>query len=95
MRNPKAGLRVGYYSCVVRRKKGYAAEIVKATREGWYIEVLRSGKWLALMDLRFAREKDALRAVQSLNSAGLDTIIAINRADPITVKQVACEHLQW
>jgi len=38
---------------------------------------------------------DALRAAQSRTAAGLASHYALTKADPLTVKQVAVEHLQW
>jgi hypothetical protein len=63
--------------------------------EGWYVWVKVQSQWRALTDLRFVREKDAVRAAQSLTAAGLDTAMALKGAGVATVKQVATEFLQW
>jgi hypothetical protein len=47
------------------------------------------------MDLQFKRERDALRAAQSLTAAGLDSHHALSKADPLTVKAIAVSHLWW
>lgn len=93
MPKKKVGLRVRYHDHVERfGRNGEISEMVAA---GWFIEVTTGGRWEALMDLRFAREKDAVRAALSLTMAGLDCLSAMKRAEPMTVLQVACESLQW
>lgn len=92
--NRKRGLRVQYHDHVERLSRG-AGEVLASVRAGWFVETFYSNRWHALMDLRFVREKDALRAVQSLTAAGLDSHGAIAKADPMTVIQLATEFLQW
>lgn len=96
---PKTGLRVKHCENVARytqlHENGGLAQLVAAIPSGWFIQVRISKKWHSLMDLRFAREVDALRAAQSLTAAGLASHYALTKADPLTVKQVAVEHLQW
>lgn len=41
------------------------------------------------------RERDAVRAVQALTAAGIDSHGAMVRAGAETVKQVATDFLQW
>lgn len=96
MAMPPKGLRVKWCENLGRySNSGKCHKLIDAPRDGWYIQVTRGGRWHALIDLRFARERDALRAVQSLTAAGLASHYALTKADPLTVKQVACEMLQW
>ncbi len=94
---PAAGLRVAHHAHAekLKHRTGWKKQIEVARSAGWYIEVRADGKWQALLDLKFARERDAVRAVQSLNKAGLHTWARLQKADPIHVLFVACEHLQW
>jgi len=96
---PKTGLRVKHCENVARytcaSENGGLIKLVSAIPSGWFIQVRISKKWHSLMNLRFMREKDALRAAQSLTAAGLASHYALTKADPLTVKQVAVEHLQW
>ena len=90
----KSGLRIAYHGSVEKFRAG--GQVVESrVGAGWYIEVRRVGKWFAVMDLRFARERDAARAVTSLVEAGLDTDYQLRKADPLVVRQVACTYLQW
>lgn len=92
----KRGLRVCWCENVASYKSnGYRSLINAAVPDAWRIQVWRGGRWYCVMDLRFLREKDALRAAYALTVAGLDSITALEKADPIMVKQVATEHLQW
>jgi hypothetical protein len=58
----------------------------------WIPEMRR---YEAIMDLKFVRERDAIRAVAALMQAGLGTHYAMVKAGGMRVKQVACEALQW
>ena len=93
MKGKRAGLRVAYHDHVERLSN--AKRVLATVPAGWFIEVLRNGKWVAIMDLRFVRQKDALRAVCSLTVAGLSSYHSIKRVNRMTIKQVACEFLQW
>jgi hypothetical protein len=96
-RQPK-GLRVKWCENVAtyENRHGAGMHVIKqAVEDGWFVMVWISGQWKALMDLRFAREKDALRAAQALTLAGLNSVTALQKADPLTVRQIACEALQW
>ncbi len=99
MAYPGKGLRVKWCENVARytgaNRNSGSIKLVSAIRDGWFIQVSIGSKWHSLMDLRFARERDALRAAQSLTMAGLASHHALTKADPLTVKQVACEMLQW
>lgn len=97
MSRVKLGLRVKHCDLVANYGQGkqFTKQIKKATPSGWYVHCRYGNKWYAIMDLRFMREKDALRAAQALTAAGLDTHRALAAADPLTVKQVATEFLQW
>jgi hypothetical protein len=99
MARQKKGLRVNYAENVASyRSDGRThlrSHLDEIAGDGWFIFVWRWGKWYALMDLRFIREKDALRGALALTAAGLDCIAAIEKAGMETVKQVACEFLQW
>jgi hypothetical protein len=95
MPKPKKGLRVKFCENVASYTAGKCHKLKAAVADGWFIQVWYDKAWYSLMDLRFGREKDALRAAQSLTAAGLDSHGAINRADPLTVMQVATEFLQW
>ena len=94
----KAGLRVKHSASVMknldRRQKGMIIHR-QPIPKGWFIWVRHAAKWQALLDLRFAREQDAIRAVASLTAAGLDCYNAMERAGVEVVKQVACTFLQW
>ena len=93
-RRQKSGLRVAYHDSVEKLAAG--GQVVRGrVGAGWYIEVRRIGKWFAIMDLRFARERDAFRAMASLTAAGLDADYKLRKSDPLLVKQVATEFLQW
>ena len=96
MAQRKRGLRVKHCENVASYTKSKMGNTLKAViPSGWFIQVWYGKAWHSLMDLRFMRERDALRAMQSLTSAGLDSHNALTKADPLTVKQVAVEHLQW
>ncbi len=62
---------------------------------GWYIFASVCGVYRPLLDLRFIREKDAIRGCAALTAAGLDCEMAMKRAGLAVVKQVATEWLQW
>lgn len=93
------GLRVKHCENVASytqpRENGGLAQLVAAIPSGWFIQVRIAKKWHSLMDLRFMRERDAVRAMQSLTVAGLDSHNSLTKSDPLTVKQVAVEYLQW
>lgn len=96
MAQRKRGLRVKHCENVASYTKSKMGNTLKAViPSGWFIQVWYGKAWHSLMDLRFVRERDAARAVQSLTAAGLDTHDKLSAADPIAVKQVAVEHLQW
>ncbi len=94
---PKSGLRVKFCENVARysraTKRGHVLQ--EASPAGWYIQVKICGKYHSLMQLRFARERDAVMAAQSLIADGLDTHAKLSAADGMTVMQVAVERLQW
>lgn len=95
---PKHGLRVKHSDCLwvtKNAKKNRGSHESRAVPSGFYIFVNVNGKWKAITDLQFARERDAIRAAAALTAAELDCYSAMMRADPLTVKQVACEFLQW
>jgi hypothetical protein len=94
MRAPR-GLRVKHCENVASYTAGKCHKIKAAVADGWFIQVWYGGRWHSLMNLRFGREKDALRAAQSLIAVGLNSHGAIANAEPLTVMQVACECLQW
>ena len=80
----------------------HSAEVVKAHWRdraampgGWYIFVWNRSLWQPILDLVFLRQVDATRAAASLTSAGLSTFKALRKADQLTVKQIACQDLQW
>lgn len=89
------GLRVKHCENLGRYSSGHFAKLVATAPDGWYVQVWRGGKWYSLLDLCFMRELDAMRAAQSLTAAGLHNHNAIAKAEPLTVKQVAVEFLQW
>ena len=66
---------------------------------GWYVCVqFKRGQylyWEAVLQLRFAREVDAVRAATALGQAGLDSAQRMKRAGAETVIRVAMEALQW
>ena len=90
----KLGLRIAYHDSVEKLRVG-GRKVFSRVGAGWYIEVRWIGRWYAIMDLRFLRERDAVRAVQGLTAAGLDSHHQLQKADPLLVRQVACEFLQW
>jgi hypothetical protein len=93
----KKGLRVKYcenLGTYIANGNG-SFRINETTPDGWYVMVSVCSQWRAMMNLRFLREKDDLRAAQALTVAGLDTHDKLREADPLTVKHIACEHLQW
>lgn len=92
---PSKGLRVKWCENLGKYSTGKCQKLTSAASDGWYIQTWLGGRWHALMDLRFARERDALRAAQSLTTAGMGSHHALSKANPLTVKQVACEFLQW
>lgn len=93
----KKGLRVKWCEKVAsyHYSTGWTQKLKLVVQDGWRIQVYRCGKWVAIMDLLFSREKDAVRAAHALTVAGLDSITALEKADQIMVKQVATEFLQW
>jgi hypothetical protein len=93
---PKLGLRVKHSDAVVKPRVG-RGRMVRYTPmpDGWYIFVAICRRWRPLLDLRFLRQGDALRAAAALTAAGLDSAGAMKRAGLAAVKQVACECLQW
>jgi hypothetical protein len=96
MPKPRIGLRIKHCENVATYKQdrgGY--KLKEAVADGWFIQVMYGSRWHSLMDLRFMREKDALRAAQALTAAGLDSHGALAKADPMTVKAIACTYLQW
>lgn len=99
MPREKTGLRVHFCQNVATYepvRKGQCARRVKEAYEaGWFIQVWHCGQWRALMQLRFAREKDALRAAYDLSRAGLDSATAIQKAEPLAVLEIATRYLQW
>jgi hypothetical protein len=92
----KIGLRVKHSAAVSRSSSGRNSNRV-AIPEGWFIWVRKDGKWMALnpSTLRFVRERDALRAVHALTTAGLDSVAAMTRAGAEVVQRIATECLQW
>ena len=94
---PRKGLRVKHCENVARFSTGAGGlnRLVEVVPDGFYIQTWRADGWVAIMGLLFARERDAVRGAQSLTLAGLDTYPKLSRADPILVKQIACENLQW
>jgi hypothetical protein len=94
------GLRVKYCENVAIYEQGRKCKAKYSTAklfipDGWFIQVWFSRQWKTLMDLRFVRERDAVMAAVALTRAGLNTYEKMRSADPMTVKQVACEALQW
>lgn len=59
---PAKGLRVKWCENIGKYAGGKCHKLVATARDGWYVQVSRAAQWVSLMDLRFAREKDALRA---------------------------------
>ncbi len=92
---PGKGLRVRYCENLGKYERGKSMKLVAAPGDGWYVQVWIGRHWHSLLDLRFAREQDALRAAQSLIAAGLASHHALSKADPLTVKAIAVEFLQW
>lgn len=96
MSKPKHGLSVKYCQDVVSfSADGIRRNIKLAYQDGWFVMVWHRGQYKPLMELRFAREKDAARAASDLTAAGLDTANAIQSAKPMTVLEVATRNLQW
>jgi len=97
MAHPRHGLRVKWCENVARytKPKGGLSRLAETVSDGWFIQVWICKKWHSIMDLRFERECDAVRAAQCLTAAGLGSHHALEKADPLTVRQVACEMLQW
>lgn len=101
MSRHKKGLRVKWCENVAKyaphTKGQFGCKLARVSPDGWYVQTWSGKKagWLSMMDLCFAREKDALRAAAALAAAGLDCHAALARADGMIVKQIACEFLQW
>ena len=97
MRGQKTGLRVKWCENVAGYQTGGRQKnhVVARVPDGWFVQVLRASRWYSLMDLRFARERDALRAAAALTAAGLDTYQKLEKSEPLHVRQIATEFLQW
>ena len=99
MPNPRLGLRVKYCENVATYEQIAKGDVSRKVREahadGWFVMVRYGGQWRALMQLRFARERDAIRAAWALTQAGLDSITALKAADPLAVLEIATRYLQW
>lgn len=95
------GLRATYHQHVERISPNFTKngkpQVLQAEGEGWYIETKTAGKWRCLLGLglNFAREKDALRGIEMLTMAGLNSPQKLREADPHLIKQLACGFLQW
>lgn len=93
----KRGLRIAYHNHVAQTR---GKKVINISGAGYYIEVYlgnprKKNDWHALLDLRFARLKDAQMAMASLTNAGLDSYYKLNKTDPLVVLQVALQNLQW
>ena len=96
-RKDKRGLRVKFCENVASYQScENSCYVLQATaKDGWFIQAWRGGRWYSLMNLRFVREKDALRAAEMLTLAGMDSHNALSKADPMTVMEIGCGYLQW
>lgn len=95
MRKDKRGLRVKWCENVGQYTQSGMHKLIATVPDGWFIQVWHCKAWRSLMNLRFVREQDAVRAAMALTGAGLDTFTALNKEDGMLVKQIACEALQW
>lgn len=97
MRKPKPskiGLRIAWHAHV---EKYRGTKIDAADGQGWYIEawLAHERQWKAIIDLRFLRQLDALRALENLTRHCIDNYQRLTKAGLPRVKQLACEFLQW
>ena len=94
-RNSKYGLRVTWHDKVIEYERRVE---IQRNGPGWYIEVFKTENqagWRALMELRFARQKDADWAMRCLQTAGINSFYAIIKAGPEAVLRIATQDLQW
>jgi len=91
-------LRVKYHEKV---DKKHGIKIVKSNGPGYYIEAhfkrntRTSHQWHSIIDLRFARFKDAEIAMECLKRSGLDSFTKLSKASLDDVLRIATQDLQW